>query len=77
MESSVFNLNDFYLKLINIILFLYRCLFIFFNVYNHNAVSTLSNVVKMNVENDHVVLTLSKVVQINVEIGNVDSIRIV
>ena len=65
------------LKLKNIILFLTQGLiFINFfpNGYIHNAVSKLTDVVKINVENDNVVSTLSNVVQINVEIDNVDSL---
>ena len=71
-ESSVFNLNDFYLKLKNIILFLTQAFF-FSNEYIHNVVSTLPKVVKIDVENNNVVSKLSYVVQINVKIDNVDS----
>ena len=44
--------------------------FHFFNVYNHNVVSTWRDVIQINVKNDKVVSTLPNVVQINVETNN-------
>ena len=70
-KFSVFNLNGFYLKLKNVILFLTRgCFFLIVHIYK--VVSTFPKVVKIDVEKYNVVSTLSNVVQINAEIDNVD-----
>ena len=68
-------MNDFYLKLKNVNIFLVRNLFFnfFTNGHIHNVISTLPNVTEIVFENDNFVSTLPNVVQINVEIGNVDS----
>ena len=46
---------------------------LFGNGHFHNAVSTLTNVVKLDFEKDNVASTLSNVVHMNVEMCNVDS----
>ena len=67
-------LNDFHLKLKNIIWLLLKAYFdCFAKGHIYNVVSTLSNVAKPDVENNSVVSTLSEVVHIDVEIHNVDS----
>ena len=67
-------LNDFHLKLKNIIWpFLKAYFHCFAKGPIHNVVLTLPNVVKPDVENNNVVSTLSDVVHIDVEIHNVDS----
>ena len=75
ISSPAYYLNDFYLKLKNIILYLNGGFFLYFfsNGYIHNVVSTFPKGMKIDVENDNVVSTLSNVVQISVEIDNVDS----
>ena len=67
-------LNDFHLKLKNIIwLFLKAYFDCFAKGHIHNVVSTLPNVVKPDVENNNIVSTLFDVDHIDVEIHNVDS----
>ena len=67
-------LNDFHLKLKNIIwLFLKAYFHCFAKGPIHNVVSTLPNVVKPDVENNNVISTLSDVAHIDAEIHNVDS----
>ena len=73
--SSVFwLLNDFHLKLKNIIwLFLKAYFDCFAKGHIHNVVSTLPNVVKPDVENNNVVSMLFDVDHIDFKIHNVDS----
>ena len=73
-SSVLLLLNDFHLKLKNIIwLFLKAYFDCFAKGHIHNVVSTLPNVVKPNVENSNVVSTFSDVVHIDVEVHNVVS----